>query len=84
MIDSEPHTIESLVDIITDEVYIDASDLRQRHNDKVKAYLKEVQEIYSYHRKSDGKCIHSIPFSEMTEEESALIKRKNNLWKKYI
>ena len=84
MEDSEPHTIESLVDVITDEVYIDASDLHQRHNDKVKAYLKEVQKIYSYRRKSDGKYIHSIPFSEMTEEENALIERKNNLWEKYI
>ena len=82
--DSEPHTIVSLIDVITDEVYIDTSDLHQRHNDKVKAYLDEVEEIYSYHRKSDGKCIHSIPYSEMTDEENALIERKRNLWKKYI
>lgn len=84
MIDSEPHTIESLVDVITDEVYIDTSDLRQRHNDKVKAYLDEVQEIYSYHRKSDGKNIYSIPFSEMTKEEEELLDNIKNLWKKYI
>ena len=79
---SEPHTIVSLVDVITDEVYIDTSDLHQRHNDKVKGYFKELKEIYSYRR--DGKDILSIPFSKMTEEESALIERKNNLWKKYI
>lgn len=82
MIDSEPHTIVSLVDVITDKVYIDASDLYQRHNDKVKAYFKELREICSYRR--DGKDIYSIPYSKMTEEESALIKRIDNLWKKYL
>ena len=82
MEDSEPHTIVSLVDVITDEVYIDTSDLFQRHNDKVKAYIKELNEICSYRR--GGKSLCSIPYREMTEEELALIERKDNLWKKYI
>ena len=80
--DSEPHTIVSLKDVITDEVYINSNESRTRLSDKVEAYLKEVSEIYSYRRR-DGKYLNSIPFKEMTKEEWALIERKNNLWKKY-
>lgn len=79
---SEPHTIVSLVDVITGEEFINTGDLRNRHNDKVKGYFKELQEIYSYRR--DGKDICSIPYSKMTEEENALIERKNKLWMKYV
>jgi hypothetical protein len=79
-----PHTIVELVDVVTDEVLISTKDKYTRHTEKTKAYEEELQEIYSYKRKSDGKPLHSIPYKEMTEEENALIKRKNNLWKKYI
>lgn len=82
--DMGPHTIVELVDVMTDELLISTKDKYTRHNDKVEAYLKEKTEIYSYKRKSDGKPLHSIPFVEMTEEENALIERKNNLWKKYV
>ena len=82
MEDSEPHTIVSLVDVITGEDFINTNDLRNRHNDKVKGYFKELQEIYSYRR--DGKNICSIPFSKMTEEEIVLIERMNKLWMKYV
>jgi hypothetical protein len=54
-----------------------------KHNDKVEAYLKELAEIYSYTRKSDGKPLHSIPFAEMTDKENELIKKLDNLWRKY-
>jgi hypothetical protein len=79
-----PHTIVELVDVVTDEVLISTKDKYTRHTEKTKAYEDELQEIYSYCRKSDGKPLHSIPFKEMTEEENELIERKNNLWKKYV
>lgn len=82
--DCEPHTIVSLVDVLTDEVYIDTKGIYERHNKKVEDYLKERNEIYSYRRPSDGKPLNYIPFSEMSCEENALIDRLNNLWKKYI
>ena len=82
--DFGPHTIVELVDVVTDEVLISAKDKYTRHTEKTKAYEEELQKIYSYCRKSDGKPLHSIPFKEMTEEENALIERKRNLWKKYI
>lgn len=50
---------------------------------KIQNYLDERHKLYSYERKSDGKNIMSIPFSEMTEEEQAIIDKLNNLWKKY-
>lgn len=79
----EPHTIVSLIDVLTDEVYIDTKDIFERHNEKVVGYLKEQEEIYSYRRPSDGTPLNSIPFSEMSYEEKALIDRLDNLWKKY-
>ena len=82
--DLGPHTIVSLIDVVTDEVYIDTTYLHTRHTEKTKAYEEELNEIYSYRRKSDGKPFHSIPYKEMTEEENALIERKRNLWKKYV
>lgn len=82
--DFGPHTIVELVDVVTDEVLISTKDKYTRHTEKTKAYEEELLEIYSYKRKSDGKPLHSIPYKEMTEEESALIEKKNNLWKKYI
>ena len=80
----EPHTIVSLVDVLTDEVYIDTKDIFERHNEKVEGYFKEYADIHSYRRPSDGKPLNSIPFSQMSDEENALIDRLNNLWKKYI
>lgn len=79
-----PHTIVSLVDVITDEVLINTKDKYFRTNDKIEAYNKEINEIRSYTRKSDGKPLCSIPFAEMTKEEKELIERLHNLWKKYI
>ena len=79
-----PHTIVELVDVVTDEVLINTKDKYIRHTEKTKAYEDELCEIYSYKRKSDRKPLHSIPFVEMTEEENALIERKDNLWKKYV
>ena len=80
------HTIVSLRNVLTNEVYINGDYLviRSRIPEKVKAYQKEQRQICSYCRKSDGKSLGSIPFSEMTEEEKELIDRSNNLWKKYI
>ena len=69
---------------MTDEVYIDTKDIFERHNEKVEGYLKEQEEIYSYRRPSDGTPLNSIPFSEMSNEEKALIDRLDNLWKKYV
>lgn len=82
--DMGPHTIVSLMDVITDELLIDTKGKYSKHNDKIDAYLKERAEIYSYIRKSDGKPLHSIPFAEMTDEENGLIELLHNLWKKYI
>lgn len=82
--DMGPHTIVSLMDVTTDELLIDTEGKYSKHNDKIDAYLKERAEIYSYIRKSDGKPLHSIPFSEMTDEENGLIELLHNLWKKYI
>ena len=82
--DLGPHTIESLIDVVTDEKYIDTEFLHSRHTEKTKAYEEELNEIYSYRRKSDGKPFHSIPYKEMTEEENELVRRKRNLWKKYV
>lgn len=79
-----PHTIVELVDVMTDEVLISTEDKYIRHTEKTKAYEDELLEIYSYKRESDGKPLHSIPYKEMTEEENALIERRNNLWKKYV
>lgn len=79
-----PHTIVELVDVMTDEVLIDTKEIYSKHNDKVKAYLKEKAKIYSYIRKSDGKPLRVIPFAEMTDKENELIERSRNLWKKYI
>ena len=79
-----PHTIVSIVDVVTDEVYISTEGLHSRRNDKVKGFLEEHARLHSYKRKSDGKALHSIPFAEMTEEENRLIEETRNLWKKYI
>ena len=80
----DPHTIVSLVDVFTDEVYINTEGIYNKHNEKVKRYFKEYEEINSYRRPSDGKPLNSIPFSEMSCEENALIDKLNNLWKKYV
>lgn len=80
----EPHTIVSLIDVLTDEVYIDTKDIYERTNEKIENYRKEEKEIYSYRRPSDGTPLNSIPFSQMSCEEKALIDRLDNLWKKYV
>jgi hypothetical protein len=80
----EPHTIVSLIDVLTDEVYIDTKGIFQRTNEKIENYRKEEKEIYSYRRPSDGTPLNSIPFSQMSSEEKALIERLDNLWKKYV
>lgn len=82
--DFGPHTIDSVVDVVTDEVYVSTDGLYSRHNSKVKEYLAEQKRLYSYKRNSDGKPLHSIPFSEMTEEENRMIEELHNLWKKYV
>jgi hypothetical protein len=83
-IDGEPpHTIVSLKDVVTDKEYINTDDLHQRHSANILAYYKELNEICSYKRKSDGKSLICIPFAEMTDEENELIRRKRNLWMKY-
>ena len=79
-----PHTIVSIVDVVTDEVYVSTEGLYSRHSDKVKGYLEENARLYSYKRKSDGKSLNCIPFVEMTEEENKLIEEVRSLWKKYI
>lgn len=79
-----PHTIKSIKNVITDEEYLNTNDIYQRHSSKVIGYLTERDRLGSYKRPSDGKNIYSIPFVEMTEEESKLLKEINNLWKKYI
>ena len=80
-----PHTIVSLVDVVTDEVYIDTTDKYEysKLNDKAKGYLEEKAKLYSYKR-SDGTPLHSIPYAKMTEEENRMIEEVHNLWKKYI
>ena len=80
------HTIVELRDVITDKVYIDwdYEKMEGRKSDKIKAFEKEEQEIRSYRRGKDGKPLCSIPFNEMTDEESELVERLDNLWKKYI
>lgn len=80
----EPHTIVSLVDVLTDEVYISTEGIYYKHNKKVKGYLKEYTDIHSYRRPSDGRPLNSIPFSQMSDEENALIDKLHNLWKKYV
>ena len=82
--DFGPHTIVSIVDIVTDKVYVNTDGLYFRHNSKVKEYLAEETRIYSYKRESDGKPLHSIPFSEMTKEENRMIEELYNLWRKYV
>lgn len=82
--DMGPHTIVSLMDVMTDELLIDTKGKYSKHNDKVTKYLKEKEEIFSYTRESDGKPLYCIPFVEMTEEENQLIERSRNLWKKYV
>ena len=79
-----PHTIVSIVDVVTDEVYVSTEGLYSRHSDKVKGYLEEMARLYSYKRKSDGKPLNCIPFVEMTEEENRLLEEAYNLWKKYV
>lgn len=79
-----PHTIVSIVDVVTDEVYVSTEGLYSRHSDKVKGYLEETARLYSYKRKSDGKPLNCIPFVEMTEEENRLLEEAYNLWKKYV
>lgn len=80
------HTIVTLENIITGEKYIDYNYQKsyKRRSDKIKQYEKEKRQIYSYHRKKDGKALDSIPYNEMTEEENELIGRLHNLWQKYV
>lgn len=80
------HTIEKIQEVSFGETLLDDSvyDISNREQSpKIKAYLEERHKLCSYQRKSDGKCILSIPFSEMTEEEKAIIDRLDNLWKDY-
>ena len=80
------HTIVSLENVVTGEIYIkgDYQTVSTRKSPEVIAYLKERSDIYSYKRPSDGKPLNSIPFVEMTKEESEMIEKVNNLWKKYV
>ena len=80
------HTIVELRNVITDEVYIDGDyfKIKTRTPEKVKAFLEEYSQLSSYCRKSDNKRLGSIPYNEMTKEETELINQIHNLWKKYV
>ena len=61
----------------------DYQSVEKRTPQKVKDYLKEEAELYSYKRPSDGKPYNCIPFAEMTPEEKEIGRKLDNLWKKY-
>ena len=73
------HTIDSLINIDTNETLI-KYDYWKLHNNPSE---KRQKEIYDYKRPSDGKPFNSIPFSEMTPEENALNEELNQLPFKY-
>lgn len=79
------HTIVKVEDLVTDELYVDYNswEIENRYDDKVKGFLAEESEIYSYRRPVDGKPLNSIPYNEMTKEENELIRRLESLWQKY-
>lgn len=79
------HTIVKIQEVFLGDIVLDEdhSTISKREPEKVKAFIEERRKLYSYTRKSDGKCINSIPFNEMTPEEADIIDQLNNLWKKY-
>ena len=83
--DCQIHTIKSLVNIDTNEKLIeyDYWKLYNNPSDKIKEYLKRQKEIRDYKRPSDGKPLCSIPFNEMTPEETALSEELKQLPYKY-
>jgi len=79
------HTIEKIQEVFFGKTLLDDSvyAISKRDTPKCKAYLEEQRKLCSYTRKSDGKNILSIPFTEMTPEERAIIDKLDNLWKDY-
>lgn len=79
------HTVEKIQEVFFGDTLLDDSvlSISKRDTPKCKAFLKERNRLYNYKRKSDGKNIMSIPFSEMTEEELKIINKLDNLWKEY-
>jgi hypothetical protein len=79
------HTIEKIQEVTFGKTLLNDScwSISKREPSKIQEYLDERNKLCSYTRKSDGKNIMSIPFSEMTEEELKIIDKLNNLWKEY-
>ena len=55
----------------------------------LKGIWYDEDEGWQVEGENTSSCLHAVkpfllPLSSMTEEESALIERKDNLWKKYI
>ncbi len=80
------HRIIELKDADTGELYIDGrfETVKERKPQICTDYERELTELYSYKRNSDGKSLMSIPFDEMTIEENELLDKTHNLWKKYV
>ena len=55
----------------------------EREKEKIEAYQKEYAKLMGYKRAKDGMPLNSIPFNEMTPEETKLLEEADNLWKKY-
>ena len=79
------HTIVNIQEVILGEQFVDGDyrHIRKRRKDDIDAYNKELTDLYSYKRSSDGKPLNCIPFAEMTDEENELLKKTRELWMKY-
>ena len=64
-------------------VYGEYEYVKERGKERIEAYNKEYARLMGYKRAKDGMPLNSIPFNEMTPEETKLLEEADNLWKKY-
>jgi len=79
------HTIDSMKNIDTGELYIDFDywKIYERRSEKIRQYEEERAKIYAYKNKK-GISLDSIRYNEMNEHEIALINKAHDLWIDYV